>query len=137
MTRYLAVAGAALLVLVLLIVGGFALKSALTTKSQTHTSPSPTRPSANRSAGGPSSSPAALQIKVTGSECKVFVQNQPDNTVLQGDSAPVSAGTDLQYGKAQLPVNVEISDPGCASVYVHGKPQAKSAARPWSFSVRG
>lgn len=42
MSRYLAVAGAALLVVVLLVVGGFALKSALTTKSQGHSSPSPT-----------------------------------------------------------------------------------------------
>lgn len=38
MSRYLAVAGAALLVVVLLVVGGFALKSALTTKGQAHPS---------------------------------------------------------------------------------------------------
>lgn len=42
MNRYLAVAGAALLVIVLLVVGGIALKSALATKSQPHSSPAPT-----------------------------------------------------------------------------------------------
>jgi hypothetical protein len=42
MGRYLAVAGAALLVVVLIVVGGIALKSALTSKGQGHPSPTPT-----------------------------------------------------------------------------------------------
>ena len=133
MSRYLAVAGAAILVLVLLIVGGIALKSALSTKGQPHASPSPTRAASSRTV----SDPPALEIKVTGAQCKVFVENQHDNNVLQDDSTPVAAGTDLQYAQRQLPVTVEISDPGCARVYVHGNQQAGGTAKPWSFTVGG
>ena len=135
--RYLAVAGAALLVLVLLIIGGLALKSALSPKGPAHTSPSPTQAAATQAANGSSGDPAALEIKVTGSGCKGFVENQRSNDVLTGDSTPVQDGTDLQYPQDQLPVTVEISDPRCASAYVHGRQQPKSGAKPWSFTVGG
>ena len=136
-SRYLAVAGAALLVLVLLIVGGLALKSALSTKNQAHPSPSPTQAAATAPATGSVGDPAALQIKVTSPSCKVFVEQQRSNNVLQADSTPVQAGTDLQYGQDQLPVTVEISNPGCATVYLHGKQQPKTGSTPWSFTATG
>ena len=132
--RWLAYAGAALLVLVLLIVGGLALKSALTTKGQGHPSPTPTHAADSEPVNGPSTGPA-LEIKVTGAACKVFVQSQRTNNVLQDDSTPVQAGTDLQYAQDQLPVTVQVSDPGCASVYVHGRQHPTGGAKPWSFSV--
>lgn len=121
--------------LVLLIVGGFALKSALSTKGQGHPSPTPTKAADTQPATGSTGGRDALEIKVTGAACKVFVENQRSNNVLTGDSTPVQAGTDLQYRQDQLPVTVEISNPGCANVYVHGRHQQKSAAKPWSFSV--
>lgn len=122
--------------IVLLIVGGLALKSALSTKGQAHPpTPTPTKAADTRPANGSSGGPAALEIKVTGAACKIFVENQRSNNVLTGDSTPVQAGTNLQYGQNQLPVTVEISSPGCANVYVHGKKQPESAAKPWSFSV--
>lgn len=123
--------------LVLLIVGGLALKSALSTKGQAHPSPSPTQAAATQPATGSSGDPAALEIKVTGAACKVFVENQRSNDVLQDDSTPVQAGTDLRYRQDQLPVTVEISDPRCASVYVHGRQQPGNGAKPWSFTVAG
>ena len=132
--RWLAYAGAALLVLVLLIVGGLALKSALTTKGQGHPVPTPTHAADsqpfNASPAGP-----ALEIKVTGAQCKVFVESQRTNNVLQDDSTAVQAGTDLQYAQDQLPVTVQISDPRCASVYVHGTQRPAGDAKPWSFTV--
>lgn len=55
MNRYLAVAGAALLVIVLLVVGGIALKSALSPKSQPHSSPTPTHGAPTHATSSPRS----------------------------------------------------------------------------------
>lgn len=136
MTRYLALAGAGLLVLALLIVGGLALKSALTSKDQGRPSPTPTHAAFSQPVSG-SPAGSALEIKVTGPACKVFVENQRSNNVLQDDSTPVQPGTDLRYAPGQLPVTVQISDPGCASVYVHGRQRPRADAKPWSFTVAG
>ncbi|MGZ4433893.1 MAG: hypothetical protein ACXVW7_09735 [Trebonia sp.] len=116
-----------------MVVGVLALRGALTSKKPPHTStPSPT--STSPAASVQRSSPPVLLVTIAREPCTVFVKNAATNVILQSDNTPPPPGAKLVF--SQVPLQVQISDPRCANVYVHGHKQPPSAVSPWIFSVQ-
>jgi hypothetical protein len=132
----LGVVGVAALALV--VMGVLALRGALSSKQPSHTStpaPSATTSSPAASVQRTSSAPApVLLIRVIREPCKVFVKNAASNNILQSDNNAVPLGTKLVF--VQVPLQIQISDPHCADVYVHGRRQLPAATAPWILSVQ-
>jgi hypothetical protein len=122
--------------LALVVMGVLALRGALSSKQPSHTStpaPSATTSSPAASVQRSSSAPVLL-IRVVREPCMVFVKNAASNTILQSDSNIVPLGTKLVF--AQVPLQIQISDPHCADVYVHGRRLPPAATAPWILSVQ-
>jgi len=130
LARYLLLGVVAVVALTLVVVGVLALRGTLSSKKPTRV-PTPT---STRNAAQQTPSTPVLMIKIVREPCMVFVKNARNNTVLQPDNSPVPQGATLQF--SQVPLLVEISDPACVDVFVHGKPQPRSAQQPWIFSVQ-
>jgi len=124
----------AVVALALVIAGVIALRGALSSKRAQHT-PAPSSAGGARSHTVEQSSPVqALLIKIVHEPCRVFVKNANNNNVLQSDNNNVPLGATLRYN--QIPLQVQISDPNCADVYIHGQRRAPSPnERPWIFTV--
>ncbi len=91
------------------------------------------RPSAPLLAPAPP--PPALVINVVRAGCDIFVvKNVSDYIVLQARDKPVPTGATLPFN--EVPLDVQISSPACADVYVHGRRQRDgSGGSPWTFAV--
>ena len=76
----------------------------------------------------------ALLIRIVHEPCTVFVKNAASNVILQSGNTPAPPGAKLVY--EQVPLQVQISDPHCADVFVHGRKQAPATTAPWIFSVQ-
>jgi hypothetical protein len=121
--------------LALVVMGVLALRGALSSKQPSHTStpaPSATTSSPAASVQRTTAAPVLL-IRVIGEPCMVFVKNAASNNILQSDNNNVPLGARLVFG--QVPLQVQISDPHCADVYVHGQRQPPAATAPWILSV--
>jgi hypothetical protein len=122
--------------LALVIMGMFALRGALSSKQPSHTStpaPSATTSSPAASVQRTSAAPV-LVIRIVSEPCMVFVKNAASNNILQSDNSNVPLGTKLVFG--QVPLQIQISDPRCADVYVHGQRQLPAVTAPWILSVQ-
>jgi hypothetical protein len=119
----------AVVALALVVVGVIALRGTLSSKKPTH---SPT-PASTRNAAQQTPSTPVLLIRIVREPCSVFVKNSSNNDVLQSDNSPVPQGATLRF--SQAPLLVQISDPACVDVFVHGKSQPRGKAQPWIFAV--
>jgi hypothetical protein len=125
----LLLAAVAVIALVLVVVGVFALRGTLTSRKPPHTSTS-THSAALQTPIGP-----VLLIKVVREPCRVFVKNAATGDVLQNDIASPPKGATLEFRES--PLLVQISDPGCVSVYVHGQRRPPGpAGQQWVFTVQ-
>jgi hypothetical protein len=81
------------------------------------------------------SPPPALAIEVVAAGCQIFVvKNVSNYVVLQAGDKPVPMGATLLFN--EVPLYVQISNPACASVYVHGhRRPAGPAGSSWNFAV--
>ncbi|MGE5290130.1 MAG: hypothetical protein ACM3ML_23680 [Micromonosporaceae bacterium] len=129
LVRYLLLGVVAVVALALVIVGVLALRGALSSKK-------PDRPptSTRNAAQQTPSTPAVLTIKVVQEPCMVFVKNSGNGNVLEPDNTSVPRGTTLKF--TQTPLLVQISNPACVNVFVHGQHQPSAKAKPWIFSVQ-
>jgi hypothetical protein len=117
----------AVVAVTLVIVGVLALRGALSSKKPAHVPPNTsTRNEAQQTPSSP-----ALTIKILSDPCRVFVKN--NGNVLQSDNSPVRQGTTLQFN--QTPLLVQISNPACVVVLVHGLQRVPDQSKPWIFSV--
>jgi len=131
--RYLLLGVVAVVALALVVAGVIALRGALSSKRAQHT-PSPSSLGVRSHTVPQSAHVAVLLIKIVHEPCRVFVKNADNNTILQTDNADMPLGAMLQFD--QIPLQVQISDPNCAHVDVHGQRRVPgSAARPWIFTV--
>lgn len=127
--RYLLLVAVAVVALALVVVGVLALRGTLTSKKPPHT-PTPSHSAAQRSAVTP-----VLLIKVVREPCYVFVKNATTGNVLQPDNTEAPRGVTLQF--SQVPLLVQISEPTCADVYVHGlRKPAGPAGKSWIFTIQ-
>jgi hypothetical protein len=94
---------------------------------QPHLTPVPNPP--------PNPLPPALAIDVVAAGCEIFVvKNVSDYVVLQADDKPVPMGATLLFN--EVPLYVQISNPACAYVYVHGhRTHPGPAGSSWNFAV--
>ncbi len=124
--------------LTLVVVGVLALRGALASKNPSHTStPTPSATTSSPAAAVQRTSPApapALLIRIVREPCTVFVKNAASNIILQSDNTPAPPGAKLVY--QQVPLQVQISDPHCADVFVHGRKRPPAATAPWIFFVQ-
>ncbi len=122
--------------LALVVMGVLALRGALSSKQPSHTStPAPSAATSSPAASVQRTSAApVLLIRVVAEPCMIFVKNAADNIILQSDNNIVPLGTKLVFG--QVPLQIQISDPHCADVYVHGQRQMPAATAPWILSVQ-
>jgi hypothetical protein len=75
-----------------------------------------------------------LLVTIAREPCAVFVSNAATNVIPQSANTPPRPGVRLVF--SQAPLQVQISDPRCAKVYVHGRKQPPAAVSPWSLSVQ-
>ncbi|HUK68497.1 MAG TPA: hypothetical protein VLW50_07060 [Streptosporangiaceae bacterium] len=121
--------------LALVVVGVIALRGALSSRKPPHTSTTTPTSSATRAADQRSTTTAPLLlIKIIRAPCAVFVKDSGNGNILQSDNTALPRGATLRFGRA--PLQVQINDPGCAAVFVHGNKQRPPAAQPWIFSVQ-
>jgi hypothetical protein len=118
----------AVVAVTLVIVGVLALRGTLSTKKPTH---APAHTSTRNAAQQTPFTPV-LTIKVISDPCRVFVKN--NGNVLQSDNSPVRQGTTLQFN--ETPLLVQISNPACVNVFVHGLQRVPDRGKPWIFSVQ-
>ncbi len=117
MGRYLLLGVVGVAALALVVMGVFALRGALSSKQPSHTpTPTPSAATSSPAASVQRSSPAApvLLIRIIREPCMVFVKNAASNDILQSDNNVVPLGTKLVF--AQVPLQIQISDPHCADV---------------------
>jgi hypothetical protein len=118
----------AVVAVTLVIVGVLALRAALSSKKPVHVPPNTsTRNEAQQTPATP-----VLMIKVISDPCRVFVKN--NGNVLQSDNSSVRQGTTLQFN--QTPLLVQISNPACVVVLVHGLQQVPDQRKPWIFFIQ-
>jgi hypothetical protein len=124
----------AVVALALVVVGVLALRGALSSRKPTH-NPTPTSASSATSRKVEQSSTVpALLIRIIHEPCRVFVKNAASNNVLQPDNTDAPLGATLQF--VQIPLQVQISDPKCVDVFIHGREQARGrSGKPWIFTV--
>jgi hypothetical protein len=123
--------------LALVVVGVLALRGALASKKPPHTSnTTPASTSSSTPAADQRSTTAApvLLIKIIREPCTVFVRDSANGNILQSDNTVAPQGATLRF--VQAPLQVQIGDPRCADVFVHGGRQRPPAAQPWIFSVQ-
>jgi len=131
--RYLLLGAVAVVVLALVIVGVLALRGALSSKKPART-PQPTSAgSAPPRAVSQSAAVPTLLIRILHEPCRVFVKNPVTKVVLHVDNVNVQLGATLRYSES--PLQVQISDPKCVVVYIHGRMQRPSATPPWILNV--
>ncbi len=120
--------------LALVVVGVLALRGALSSKKPPHPTTTPT--SSSTPAADQRSTPGApvLLIRVIREPCMVFVKNAASGDILHSDNTVAPQGATLRY--AQVPLQVQISDPLCADVFVHGQHLPPAPTAPWIFSVQ-
>ena len=132
--RYLLLGVVGVAALALVVVGVLALRGALSSKKPPHTStPSPSSTSPAASVQRRSPAPVLL-VTIAREPCTVFVKNAATNVILKSGNTPPPPGAKLVF--SQVPLQVQISDPHCANVFVHGHKQPPSAVSPWMFSVQ-
>jgi hypothetical protein len=118
----------AVVAVTLVIVGVLALRGALSSKKPTHAPPN----TSTRNEAQQTPSTPVLTIKVISDPCRVFVKN--NGNILQSDNSPVRQGTTLQFN--ETPLLVQISNPACVNVFVHGLQRVPDRSKPWIFSVQ-
>ena len=130
MGRYLLLGAVGVAALALVVVGVLALRGALSSKKPPHTS-TPTTTSTPAAAQRSSPAPVLL-IRIIREPCTVFVKDAANSDILQSEDTVEPLGAKLVFD--QVPLQVQISDPHCADVYVRGRKQPPGA-KPWIFAV--
>lgn len=130
--RYLLLGVVAVVAITLVVVGVMSLRGALSSKKPPHT-PTPTSQRGPQTHPAVETSSSVLLIKIIHVPCHVFVKDPATGDILQSENADLRLGAMLRYVEA--PLQVQINDPACVQVFVHGRSRPSPARRPWIFML--